>query len=380
MTTRRPLRVTGRARRSAVGLVVLVVLVGVAAAPSAGAANGSAAADAAVPEALAAQVVDADDVLLRVDLRTDGTAAWRVEYRLRLDDENATSAFEELQADVEANRSAYADRFADRMATTVAEAEAATGRDMALRDVSVETSTEQLPQQYGVLAYTFEWTGFARVEGDRLAAGDALAGLFLDAETSLLVSWPADHGVVEVSPEPTERRESSALWRGPTDFGPGEPTLVVAPGGGGPGGLDPSLLGLAVVVLVLVGGGLAWWRRRGAGGPAAGTASGDDDVAGAEEGATPPDELLSNEERVLALLEERGGRMKQQDVVEALGWTDAKTSQVVGKLRDGGRLEGFRLGRENVLRLPDVDESPVERAGLDDAEGDDAGEPGGDSR
>jgi uncharacterized membrane protein len=45
--------------------------------------------------------------------------------------------------------------------------------------------------------------------------------------------------------------------------------------------------------------------------------------------------------------------MKQQDVVSELGWTEAKTSQVVGSLRDEGKLESFRLGRENVLTLPD---------------------------
>ena len=50
--------------------------------------------------------------------------------------------------------------------------------------------------------------------------------------------------------------------------------------------------------------------------------------------------------------------MKQQEVAEALEWTDAKTSQVVGDLRDAGDLESFRLGRENVLTLPDVSVEP----------------------
>ena len=373
MATPRPPRLAVRARRALVCLVVCALVASAVAAPAAGAGSD---ATGPVPAALAAQQVDADDVLLRVDVREDGSATWRVEYRLRLDDENATRAFEELQADVEANRSAYAARFADRMGTTVAEAASLTGREMALRNVSVETGRETLPQQYGILAYTFEWSGFAAVDGDRLLVGDALTGLFLDEETTLLVGWPEGYAVAEVGPEPTERREQSVLWRGPTDFGPGEPTLVLAPAGGG---VDTSLLGLAVVVLVLVGGGLVWWRRRGAAGApsggagAGGTAAGSGDDGGDGAPARPPEELLSNEERVLALLEERGGRMKQQDVVEALDWTDAKTSQVVGKLRDSGQVEGFRLGRENVLRLPVVDQLPAERAGLDDgaSEGED---------
>lgn len=62
---------------------------------------------------------------------------------------------------------------------------------------------------------------------------------------------------------------------------------------------------------------------------------------------------MSSEERVLALVEANGGRLKQGTVAEQLDWTDARTSQVVRQLRDDGKLETFRTGRENVLALPD---------------------------
>lgn len=65
-----------------------------------------------------------------------------------------------------------------------------------------------------------------------------------------------------------------------------------------------------------------------------------------------PPELLSNEERVLRLLEQRGGRLKQQQVVSELDWTEAKTSQVVTAMREDEQIEVFRIGRENVLALP----------------------------
>jgi hypothetical protein len=342
-----------------VGLLVTLVLAA-GAAPTAAHSSGQSDGPSA---ALAQTQVDADTVLLSVDIASDGTAAWRIEHRVRLDDENSSTAFDELEADVEANESAYVTRFEDRLAPTVQDAATATGRTMALRNVSVTTTTQQLPQTYGVLVYTFEWTNFAVVESDQLRAGDALAGLFLDTDTSLLIAWPEGYALTEVSPEPTEERERSVIWRGPTDFGPGEPAIVVSTGGSADG-VDTSFIGLVIVALVLVGGaGVMWWRSRpGVGRSTAPT--GDQAADGragtpASESSRPPDELLSNEERVIALLEGRGGRMKQQDVVEALGWTDAKTSQVVGKLRDAGDIEGFRLGRENVLRLPDVDESPA---------------------
>jgi uncharacterized membrane protein len=67
-------------------------------------------------------------------------------------------------------------------------------------------------------------------------------------------------------------------------------------------------------------------------------------------------ELLSPEERVMRLVTERGGRIKQQEVVSELDWSAARTSQVVGSLRESGDIETFRLGRENVLKLPEEDE------------------------
>lgn len=338
-----------------------------------GAATGVAAQTGASPFALDQQEVDADAVFLSVDLQSDGDAQWRVEYRVRLDDENTTAAFEDLQQDVEANRSTYSARFEDRMTNTVDDAAAATGREMAVRNVTVSTTTRQLPESYGVLVYTFEWTNFAIVDGDRLEAGDALAGFFLDADASLLVSWPGDYELVDADPQPTEEREQSVVWRGPTDFGADGPTLVASTAGGADG-VDTSLVGLVLVGLVLVGGaGVWWWRNRSVGAPTGPTSPSGSTAEAAEE-TPPPEELLSNEERVIALLEEHGGRMKQQAIVEELGWTDAKTSQVVGKLRESGEVEGFRLGRENVLRLPEVDESPAPGEVVSDADEDDGAE------
>lgn len=339
------------------GIVIAISLVSGAVAPA--------------PAITDAGQVDPDSVFLRVDLQADGSATWRVEYRLRLDDDNATEAFESLRQDIEANRSAFEDRFADRMRPTVSDAESVTGREMELRNVTVSVSNTTIPQQYGVVAYTFVWTGFAAVDGDQLLAGDAIGGLFLDGETSLLVGWPADYQLVEVTPEPAERRDRAVVWSGRLDFGEGEPRVIVTSDtgptsptttdgsptdGAGPGdgdqqgGLPWGLLVAALVILIAAAGGIGWLytRQGGSDGGAPAAASGPDD--------RPPDELLSNEERVLQLIEDQGGRMKQQQVATELEWTDAKTSQVVGELRDAGDIDVFRLGRENVISLPEKDD------------------------
>ncbi len=77
---------------------------------------------------------------------------------------------------------------------------------------------------------------------------------------------------------------------------------------------------------------------------------------GAEAGESDPEpdfDLLSDEERVEYLLEQRGGRMKQANIVKETGWSDAKVSQLLSSMAETGRVEKLRLGRENLISLPD---------------------------
>ncbi|MFB6253868.1 MAG: helix-turn-helix transcriptional regulator, partial [Halobacteriaceae archaeon] len=41
------------------------------------------------------------------------------------------------------------------------------------------------------------------------------------------------------------------------------------------------------------------------------------------------------------------------DIVDQLDWTEAKTSQVVNDMKEQNEIEVFRIGRENILRLPE---------------------------
>ncbi|MFB6131260.1 MAG: helix-turn-helix transcriptional regulator [Salinigranum sp.] len=379
--------------RTATYLVVATILVASTVAGFAAGASGAAGATPA--PALGFQP---DGILMQVSVAPNGSATWSIEYRVRLSDENVTKAFESLKRDIERNETAYSASFARRMRATAGAAENATGRNMSVQNVTVTANRRQLPREYGVVTYRFRWTGFASTSGDELRVGDALSGMFLDKETTLMIRWPSAYRQVSVSPTPDDRRDGAVVWNGPSDFVGDEPRLVLssapAPttagtatgtgaggnaGGGAKGGQSGgSMLPLAVgvVAVAAAAAGFVAFRRRGGtldagplagsdgSGPAgdAGRTAVDDAPSGAGDAADAgadqelPEELLSNEERVLRLVRERGGRLKQQEVAEALEWTDAKTSQVVRQMREEGQLEGFRLGRENVLTLPDDDE------------------------
>lgn len=289
--------------------------------------------------------LEPDTVVIESDLGDNGSAEWRINHRHRLTDDSEEAAFEELADEIATNSTPTLDRFRERMEPTVASAEEATGREMAIANLSVTTDRTSLPQEYGIVRYTFRWEGFAGVEDDRMLVGDAIYGLFLDDRSALRMSWGDRWERGTVSPSPTGEEDGRVTWRGPVDFGDEQPRLeLTTQSGVSLPGISSAPVAIAIAAFVALAGltGVVWWRRTAGPSTSAGTSD--------------PD-LLSNEEQVLQLLEEDGDRMRQQDVVQRLGWTDAKTSQVISDLREAGDVETFRLGRENVIRLPE-DEDP----------------------
>ena len=311
-----------------------------------------------------------DGILLRADVAPNGTATWTVEYRIRLDDENATRAFEAFAADLDREPAPVRSRFERRMRATVSAAENATGREMAVANVTVSTDRRELPESYGVVSYRFEWAGFARIDGRRLVVGDALAGLFLDQNTRFVVSWPDGLVPRTVDPAPDERDSNSVTWVGPAEFAADQPRVALAAGRSLPP-IEGPLLAVVIVVVgaTLIGVSVYRWVRRSdeESEPAVDGAAPADTAGASEAGVEPegmasavdadgPDEdLLRPEERVLRLVRDRGGRVKQAEIGDTLDWSAARTGQVVGDLRDDGRIETFRVGRENVVSLPDAD-------------------------
>lgn len=336
-------------------LIVCVAVVPVATSVQAGAAVAGVPAERSVP----AQQTDAtgvetgasnettptgtDDVLLDVRLAENGSAAWRVEYRTRLDDRADRERFRRLRASLANGSANESGGFHDRIRATVAAAESATGREMAASNFDVRTSVRRIPREYGVVVYGFRWQGFATETERGLRAGDALDGFFLSSGERLVVSWPEGYELDDVEPAPDAQRERTVVWRGPTTFGAGGPRIDVAEGPGPVARLAP--FGAAIAAVALVAAGLA--RRRDVGRSLAALR------ARVLDDGDEASHLLSNEERVIRLLEERGGRVKQQAVADELGWTETKTSYVVSNLREKQWIRSFRVGRENVLSLAD---------------------------
>lgn len=392
--------------------VVGVAFVGVSLAQGAGGDNGTVVwqtdsqqvQDGAAPE----MEIDADDITMSAQIYENGTATLEIDYQIRLDSDADRQAFEEIQSELASNESAYLGPFRERMNRTVAAAESATEREMTASGFAVSTDRDsQLQAEFGHVRYRFEWGGFAVVDDGTIRTGDAVDSLFLDDSESLVFQWPDGYGVASSEPDPERVENNSIVWQGQIDFEAGQPRVVLstdADDGAGDGRSDPEdlsgdgdggtddggtddggtddggaddggsssmsvmpMLGIVGLVLVAGAGVAVLVTNRGEDGSK-------EDEAATDPADTPPEDLLSNEERVLQLLQKNGGRVKQKQVAEQLDWTAAKTSQVVGDLRDDDEVDSFRLGRENVLTLPDVD---IEGSADDDSTG--GGESGAES-
>ncbi|MFC4406841.1 helix-turn-helix transcriptional regulator [Haloarchaeobius iranensis] len=263
------------------------------------------------------------------------------------------------------------------------------------------TGTENGTTTYiGELTYSFVWTNFAAVEENTVVVGDVFGTenetwfnqLYEDQR--FVLNSPTNYGIRD-SPDDKGPDNGTLVWDGPATFEPGylEATYfelaspnTTTPTGPGPGPederLSPFLLvGLVGILVVAAAGGAYMFAKRqsetpAGGGPAPTPNGGQDGTLDADDGADPTDgpsggaaaetaetepdgdddvdeELLSDEERVLRLLDDNGGRMKQANIVKETGWSNAKVSQLLSGMADDEEIRKLRIGRENLITLPD---------------------------
>jgi len=381
-------------RMPALWLALLLVVAAVAPASALAAADASDPApsvDAALDgEGLRFQTDGGDDAApataVEISLREDRSAFWRIEARYALETQNETAAF---QAVADRYESGEADVGPDAVLfeTLKQRTGEATGREMAIENVTYHSSVDESADR-GRLALTFQWTNFLRAsDNGTLVLDDAFSlpsaeedrqrtWLSIFDETQQIRIRPPEGYTVTSTSIPVQQRENAVVLAEPSDF-EGESALRISYTPVGPTDQLPLelLAGIGVVAVVAIAAGVWTLRRRpesdaptdasaDPGDAPAATAPTDSAAGGgmAGEAAADADDeadvdlsLLSDEERVERLLEQNDGRMKQATIVDEVGWSDAKVSQLLSAMADEGRIDKLRLGRENLISLPDDD-------------------------
>ncbi len=312
---------------------------------------------------------EADNTVTRIDLQANGTGTWTIQFRTRLATDEEETQYRRFQESFRNNTTRYLAPFRERMTGVVANVDGDTAREMRATDFRAETTIQEVPRRWGVVRYEFTWGGFASVENERVTVGDVFAGgFYIGEDDALEIAAPEGYAIVEAEPTPTDREDRVATWVGREDFVGGQPRLVAEPTAGATqegtdDGGDVLLIGLLAAATLTVT--LSVVRRRG--GLAAARAKVVPSSGGNKQApdGEPPDpdaedaaaeELVSDEDRVLGLLRDRGGRCKQADVSEELDWSKSKTSRVLSRTAEEGRIRKIQIGRENVIEVADEDD------------------------
>ncbi|PSP61196.1 hypothetical protein BRC77_13685 [Halobacteriales archaeon QH_8_64_26] len=335
---------------------------------------------------------------LTVRLRPNGDARWTVTVAVELSGANETRAFRELAERYEAGRAEVGPSvvpFKRALAATSTGVE----REMALIERS---RSARIENDTGYLALRFVWTNFAETSEGRLQVGDAFRtpqGTWLPgltANQTLVFLGPPGYGV---SSAPIGPSGGTLRWDGPVDFEPDSLTITYRRGFRAtttrtttpPADTGVNFAPLAGIAALGVGLLLLLYvRSQGVALPDTGSGATDgsagsdgavgsggegtegdaprgtdgtdptvgEDVGDGSAAAGIDTDLLSDEERVERLLDANGGRMRQADIVTETRWSNAKVSQLLSAMDRAGRVEKLRIGRENLISLPD--ENPAD--------------------
>ncbi|NEU58479.1 hypothetical protein [Halorussus sp. MSC15.2] len=329
-----------------------------------------------------------DTTEMYVSLRENGDARWTVTQRYVLHDDQEAESFRQLAKKYE-NGDTNVGPTRATFQRVVERVNADSDRRMELQRVSRSAQVRN-NETVGIVSLSFTWTNFTQVSESQIALGDAF---WIGSETwlpalsedqTLVISVPDNYYISGASPSGGVISNGTVLrYEGPQQFQRGDFRVTYSPKSTENSTIPPwfpdisSTWGLLVVFLLFGGGfgAYALSQRRGADPePVADTDDrtqspptvsataddGDEPSSESHEDEGPSMELLSDEERVLHLLEENDGRMKQGQIVTETNWSNAKVSQLLSKMDENDDVDKLRIGRENLITLPDEDVADVE--------------------
>ncbi len=296
-----------------------------------------------------------------IDIQDNGDARVAVTSQHTAEGEAERAAFERLsEAFVQGEHTIGG----EAITAVVDEVAAETDRTMTVEDRQRSTN---LSDDVGTLRYEFTWTAFAASSNGRIEIGDAFhvnghnwVGT-LGPDQRLVIERPEGYLIASTTHPASDRR---IIWEGPTTFD--EQDIQVTYRSRLPINLNP---GVALAALLVAGVAVSAWWLRGRDtddGSTSATEPGGSDGADqpteteSEPASSIDPELLSDEERVERLLKRNGGRMKQSDIVEETGWSSAKVSQLLSEMDQEDRIDKLRIGRENLIALPEENITEME--------------------
>ena len=314
---------------------------------------------------LASDELATPETTFAIFLQSDRSADWQITLQYELETDTEQEAFDDIAAEFETGTGEVGPDITlyENIAALSAEH---TDREMRIEDVE-RTSSRQ--GTVGTLELSFTWTEFLAEDGDRLVFQDALQTpdndswlTSLTEGQTLRVHTPRGYSITSAN---VAFSDNTVEVEGPYTFD-SEDQVRITLEESAFGTASWQFLGAALVIAAgIVSGALLLRRKETTATEPSPTPNGGVETAASSSSSQPAvteedpldDEdlsLLSDDERVERLLERNGGRMRQAKIVSETGWSDAKVSQLLSAMADDEQIKKLRIGRENLISLPDV--------------------------
>ncbi len=262
-----------------------------------------------------------------INVKSDGSAIWNVEYRTLLVTNDDINSFENYTQQL---NSVHLNEFKDLMQKSASEAAVATSRSMVATDFAADAGIQSTPTgEYGVVHYSFRWTNFAIVDSN-INIGDAfIGGLYLSKDNTLIIQYPSGFAVEDVTPQPDETHDG-LIWYGLRSFGAGEPRIVLSK-------TEVPWIPLAIAALIIALLGVFIYMRK-------------KKDPGIAEDITET-EMIDLEEQITKLLKENNSSLHQSEIVKRLHLPKSTVSSALNELNNKNLILKIKKGRENLIRL-----------------------------
>lgn len=280
-----------------------------------------------------AQVLGESQPTYTIQIGSDGSATWTVTQTLEI---NASiETLETLQ---------------NRITMLVNACESTTGRTMTA-SVDSLTFTRPTNSSYIEAEYKFEWQNFCEVQDAHIVIGDVFRSpnffdqLYGDGE--VYITYPLQYVVQTVQPAPFLQNDSiqTLEWLGTKDLQNG--TRIVLMQKSTTLSFVDALKGNAVLIaglLAVAAGssiGFYMFRRN--------RKKKVKVLENVEVRSLP--EMESDEEKTVKLIRSSGGNLYQSSITDELGFSKAKTSQLLGILEHKGVIRRYKKGRDKIVVL-----------------------------
>jgi uncharacterized membrane protein len=278
------------------------------------------------------EVLGATQTEYAIQVGNDGSATWTVSQTLGIN--SSLETLENLQS---------------KITLLVNASESTTGRAMT---ASVDSLTYTASGSYVEAVYKFQWENFSEVEGEQIIIGDVFQvpnffSQYLYGDGAVYLSYQPDYVVVgPVQPQPSTRNDSIQLlsWLGTADFN-GDTRIVLEEKPATPaflGSLEEDAILIAVLAAIAacsVGFYVLRYNRK--------------KKMRVPEMAEPKSLLgmESDEEKAVKLIKSSKGSLRQSAITDQLGFSKAKTSQLLAVLERRGVIRRYKRGRDKIVVL-----------------------------